>query len=100
MSLPDHIEAKIERTDDCWLWTGELGSNGYGRAWYKGVRSAAHRVVYTILVGGNIEGKELDHECCTRNCVNPAHLTPVTPKRNCKLREKRKRNGTNRRRNT
>ena len=91
MSLPDHIEKRIDRdTTDCWLWQGELGSNGYGRAWYKGVRQAAHRVVYGLLKGQWNEGKQLDHICCTRNCVNPDHLQPVTGKMNCKLREKRK----------
>lgn len=91
MKLPDHIEAKIERTDDCWLWSGDKSSNGYGRAWYKGIRSAAHRVVYGILTGNWCEGKQLDHKCCTRNCVNPDHLQPVTAKKNCKLREQRRR---------
>jgi hypothetical protein len=91
MSLPDHIESKIRRTNECWLWTGEVCRNGYGRAWYKGVRSAAHRVVYSLLVGGNIEGKQLDHVCCVRNCVNPEHLQPVTAKKNCRLRERRSR---------
>lgn len=92
-SLPEHISKKIEpcRDTGCWNFIGkDPSSNGYQRAWYKGVRSMAHRIVYTLIVGGNIEGKQLDHSCCNRSCVNPKHLEPMSGKKNCILREKRK----------
>ena len=91
--LPEHIKEKIQvcEVSGCWNFNGkDPSSNGYQRSWFKGVRSMAHRIVYNIIVGGNIEGKQLDHTCCNRSCVNPAHLTPVTGKQNCRLREKRK----------
>lgn len=91
--IPKHIETKIDRNGDCWLWTGELSGSGYGRAWYNGVRVAAHRVVYALYTGKWCEGRELDHRCTVRNCVNPNHLHPVTHKQNCRLRNKRNRNG-------
>lgn len=94
--IPEKIRLKtkfppVDRLhDDCWIYEGEKSSNGYGRVWYKEVRQSAHRVIYRLVVGTLDDKKQLDHTCCVRNCVNPAHLQPVTPKQNCKLREKRK----------
>lgn len=41
-----------------------------------------HRWSYTHLVGEIPEGRQLDHLCRVRNCVNPAHLEPVPAKIN------------------
>ncbi|QDP56445.1 MAG: hypothetical protein Tp152SUR00d2C52646391_41 [Prokaryotic dsDNA virus sp.] len=93
--LPPHMQEKIKVCPEtsCWLFEGKDPTpNGYQRTWYKGVRNMAHRAIYTILVGGNIENRELDHSCCNRACVNPNHLNPVTHKKNCILRDKRNRN--------
>lgn len=66
--------------DECWLWTGHLGSGGYGAAYVRGVRTnrGAHRVAYELAVGPVPDGLEIDHLCFTRRCCNPAHLEPVT----------------------
>ncbi|PLS82281.1 MAG: hypothetical protein CYG60_24755 [Actinobacteria bacterium] len=37
----------------------------------------AHRVYYLRLRGPIPNGKELDHLCRNRDCVNPDHLEPV-----------------------
>lgn len=42
----------------------------------------AHRLIYTAIVGVIPDGLYLDHLCHNRPCVNPHHLTPVTPKQN------------------
>lgn len=70
----------------CWLWTGELNPAGYGAIGVNGRMVGAHRFAYELLVGPIPEGLHLDHVwkrgCRHHNCVNPAHLEPVTPSEN------------------
>ena len=76
--LPDRFDALIDRSGDCWLWTGHTERKGYGRVSYLGKRWRIHRLVYTLLVGPIPEGMTLDHLCRNRACVKPAHLEPVS----------------------
>jgi hypothetical protein len=68
--------------DECWIWTGRLGPNGYAHSWiWDGPRQQfvnGHRIVYMGLVGPIPRGLILDHLCRTKACVNPWHLEPVT----------------------
>jgi len=80
-----------EPMSGCWLWTGYLNKDGYGRFGMKnntGVghrwqAKEAHQVSYELFVGdapkGGI-GSEfvLDHVCNNRCCVNPSHLQLLT----------------------
>jgi hypothetical protein len=72
----------VEKTDGCWLWRGTLTWDGYGLFRNLGSRTGAHRHAYQFLVGPIPEGLQLDHLCRVRNCVNPAHLEPVTAAEN------------------
>lgn len=66
----------------CWLWTGEINRNGYGRVWWKQKRRVAHRAVWEAVLGDIPPGLILDHRCRCRACVNPEHTEPVTHKVN------------------
>lgn len=78
--------AKVDRTDSCWLWTGALQPEGYGRFAPGDTlrRSLAHRWSYEFHVGPIPEGLTIDHLCRVRACVNPAHLEPVTLEENAR----------------
>jgi hypothetical protein len=86
--LPNHMQARIKVDGaGCWLWQTGLDNYGYGRCslrvpWTTRRRWSAHRLSWLILVGEIGEGLHLDHLCRVRNCVNPAHLEPVTPTEN------------------
>lgn len=72
--------AKVEKTGTCWLWLGGRSRTGYGKFGLgtgKGWK-LAHRTAYELAVGPIPEGRQLDHLCRVRHCVNPAHLEPVT----------------------
>lgn len=75
----------ISKSDGCWVWLGKPANTGYGQIGFdhpKRVTRNAHRVVYELLVGEVPEGKQLDHTCRNRLCVNPEHLEPVTQREN------------------
>lgn len=80
--LTDRFWKKVQKTETCWLWTGAKQSQGYGNVRVKKVYWRAHRLAYEELVGPIPNGKQLDHLCRVKNCVNPAHLEPVTAKEN------------------
>jgi len=73
----ERVSKKIDATGFCWLWRGAL-QDGYGSQIIDGKSWAAHRLVYTLLVGEVPTGLDLDHLCRVRHCVNPDHLEPVT----------------------
>lgn len=75
---------KVQRDHDetCWVWLGPKNSNGYGLWKLDGRGRGAHIFAYEWLVGPVPSGKELDHKCRVRECVNPRHLEAVTHQEN------------------
>lgn len=77
--VADRIWKYVHKTETCWLWTGHLNNNGYGKIGDEGRRSVyAHRAMYELLIAPIPPGLTIDHLCRTPACVNPAHLEPVT----------------------
>jgi hypothetical protein len=70
-------KVSVDAATGCWIWTAGINSLGYGHYWHAGSMRRAHRLLYRII-GGDIEGKDLDHLCRNRACINPHHLEPVT----------------------
>lgn len=101
MTLPAHIASRIDRASSphgCWLWTGRLDRDGFGRCDLPGRPGAiVHRVVYEAHIGAAIApGLVLMHSCDVhapgvgyRRCCNPLHLTPGTPRQNAEDRSRK-----------
>lgn len=73
---------KVKITETCWEWTGTK-VQGYG--WFTQANKktiGAHLWLYKQKFGPLTEGKELDHLCRNRKCVNLSHLELVTKKEN------------------
>ena len=78
-SPEERFQAKVEKTDTCWLWTGTVHkTTGYGITSVEGRHVLAHRWSYEHFVGSIPKGLHLDHLCRVRHCVRPDHLEPVT----------------------
>lgn len=80
----ERLLAKIEIDPEtgCWLFTGALDQNGYGRIGVNQRAKYAHRLAYERLVVPIPAGLHLDHLCRVRHCVCPDHLEPVTCREN------------------
>jgi hypothetical protein len=77
----------------CWLFSF-TDRYGYGRFKFKGKQLRAHRFAYEKLVGPIPADCDIDHLCDRhRNCVNPAHMEPVSRSENS-VRANRRRWGT------
>lgn len=79
-----------EPNSGCWLWGGAMNSRGYGL--FSMTRSGGkrvyrvHRLAYEAENGPIPVGLQIDHLCCVKLCVNPAHLEPVTNDENARRR--------------
>jgi hypothetical protein len=95
-TIRNRFWGRVDKSDDCWTWTGPISSHGYGVFWVDGQRHAAHRVSYRMTHGDIPQGLVIDHVChgadencpgednwCRhRACVNPDHLEAVTERVN------------------
>lgn len=87
-SINSRLEALSmpEPNSGCLIWIGHAKKNGYGTlATKRGGRwttMLAHRVSYETHIGPIPNGKDLDHKCRVRCCINPAHLEPVSRSEN------------------
>jgi hypothetical protein len=87
--LPDHqaripedvriaqFWARVDKSGECWLWTGSTMGGGYGQFRWNARGTATHRVSYELAHGPIPAGMEVCHNCPGGDnplCVNPAHL--------------------------
>jgi hypothetical protein len=75
----DRFEAKIDKSGECWLWTGSKNSRGYGTfalSYGRKQRGClAHRLSWALANDRELAPDlEACHRCDTPLCVNPAHI--------------------------
>jgi hypothetical protein len=73
----------VDKTENCWNWTGWTYQHGYGGFYFGGgaaakVNGYAHRFSYELHVGPIPEGLEIDHLCRNKRCVRWDHLEAVS----------------------
>ena len=65
---------KVQKTDDCWFWTGAKNRRGYPHFKVGLVSVDAGRFIYEQRNGPIPDGLVLYRTCRIRCCVNPIHL--------------------------
>ena len=93
-TVEDRFWSKVDKTEDCWLWTAGKNKKGYGLFGLDGKTRKAHRVSYSWANGPIPVGLDLDHTCYVHACVNPDHLRLATNAQNGQNRQGDQRNNT------
>ena len=65
--------SKVDKTDECWNYTGCKNPKGYGEFRYQGTKRYAHRVAFH-LEHGRWPDDCLLHKCDNPRCVRPDHM--------------------------
>ena len=77
----DDFNSRIDKSSDCFEWTGTKVKSGYGVFAFGGRSYLAHRLSF-LLNGGAHGFPVIMHTCDNPRCVNPAHLVGGSYKEN------------------
>lgn len=84
-TLHQRVDAKLDTSGKCWVWTGSTSNKGYGRVHSDGRDGPVllvHRVQYERYFGPIPADLTVDHLCRNTVCGNPAHMELVTAAEN------------------
>jgi hypothetical protein len=75
---------QVDKSGDCWLWTGAKGKHGYGQIKIAGKLHYAHRLAYEIQQHGRRPKRLVCHHCDSPLCVRKEHLYAGSHKSNAR----------------
>lgn len=96
-SFEERFWGKVEKLGNesgCWLWTGAVTHDCYGRVQFQRKARLTNRISWIIHQGPIPEGMGVLHRCDTPECVRPSHLFLGTPKDNTRDMYRKGRAGT------
>jgi len=102
MTIEEKFWSKVQKTENCWNWTGYTSSGSYGvvfisRHKYERAHRTSWRLHFGEIPKGNgYHGTCVLHKCDNRRCVRPDHLFLGSNADNVKDRMQKGRNGTTR----
>ena len=70
----DRFYSKIDKSGNCWLWTGTRHRMGYGRFKLNGKMMYTHRIMWELKNGPIPDDLFVLHKCDNPPCCNPEHL--------------------------
>ncbi len=79
---------KVNKTKDCWLWTGSMQNSGYGNMQPPGKATNDHKTLFphrfSLMLQGILvpPGAKVCHRCDVPLCVRPTHLFVGTQRDN------------------
>jgi hypothetical protein len=97
-NTPEAFWQKVDRSGQCWIWTGYRLPGGYGRLTWRGTHAYAHRISWVITRGPIPGDLSVLHRCDNPPCVRPDHLFLGTQADNMADRDQKGRHRTNPRR--
>lgn len=78
------------KENGCLEWTGPISNTGYGRMFYDGNRTRAHRAVFIHNKGPLQKGYDVHHICENRICVEITHLQCLSKSDHSKTHPKKR----------
>lgn len=72
--LKERLEARTDKSGDCWVWNGAKNMHGYGVLRHEQKNYLAHRAAWMVERGPIPNGLCVCHRCDAPACINPDHL--------------------------